>query len=279
MARRNPGAIASLAAPWALGLLTACSGGTSPGPETGPLCPSCTAWVGGETGDFESDQDECAVWFIETTDVTDEQARELGVDPDELFARVEAGFAESFRWELGTEDAGPVPAGFTEQTTISGSARIVGTLSHRQLDPERCEQGICTDPDVRDAGFECPPARYNGLAFELDVDLTLADGALTVANGRASALARFSDWADAGPSAVAELRMDLSRVEGTLRLEPKQQGPAVGELRAHIEFYDASDVRGNIEPVIHGPTSSEDTFEPDYWEYCPLLGIWPDDGG
>jgi hypothetical protein len=277
MARRNLGAAATLAA-WMLGLGTACSAG--PGPDKGPLCPSCTAWVGGETGDFESDVDDCARWFIKTTQVSEQQARELGVDPDELRARIEVDFTAPFRWALSADPGSPaLPKGYSKHTTIVGSTRIVGTLSRRRLDPERCEQGVCTDPEVRADSFECPPARYDGLTFDLDLDLTLADGALAVTKGRARAWVGFSDWADDGPSAAAQLWMDLTQVEGTLRLEPEQEGPAMGELRGRVEFYGGGEVSGSLEPVVHAPTSSMDVFDPDYWEYRPLVGVWPNNDG
>jgi hypothetical protein len=64
-----------------------------------------------------------------------------------------------------------------------------------------------------------------------------------------------------------------------LRLEPEQEGPAMGELRGRAEFYGGGEVRGSLEPVVHAPTSSMDVFDPDYWEYRPLVGVWPNNDG
>lgn len=186
MARRKLGVGGPLG--MALALAPACTTGNGLGSERGPVCPSCTAWVGGETGDFESDFDECATWFLESAEVTDEQARELGVDPDTLRARVDVHFTEGFRWELATdpEVANPPPRGYSEETTISVTMRMVGTLRHQELDPQLCSEGVCKDPERDSLSYECPPAGYDGLTFEVQVDLELGDGAVSVDNATAA---------------------------------------------------------------------------------------------
>ncbi len=246
----------------------------------GPVCPDCLAQSGGETSDFD-DTSDCAL-FLQATPVSDEEAVALGFDMARVRSLVERDFAASFRWARPEETPEGslltrLPTGYVNETRVSGSTRIEGDLTYQRLDARLCDaQGTCT-PEAVDLEWgavveSCTSARFERLNVSLRTELETADGAV-----RADTIASLSLAKGAFASLKARFKADLADVEGTLRVEPRPEGPYYGVLFCELGFHPHA-VRGAMTVSLQAPANPAARLEPTYyWEARALSGQWPDD--
>lgn len=269
-----------LAAVVSLLLGAACPAGESAdsGGAKVSLCPRCESEsgaplvAGGESSDFEGNPDEC-VGLLFRDPVLLDDADPPGFDVPALRQVLERDFSASFAWVVALPsvpgerrvDATSV-TGFSPETTVSGSIHLLGSGDYLHLDPERCDvdTGICPLSEPFAGELNCGLRKAPGwLELDVEVSLRTGDGAIDVSTTRGRALVRPNR-----PIAVAVGPLDLTRLSGTLRLEPAHPGPYVGSLNIDISATPAG-MRGSVSPRIAPVDRSAD------WGGSPVTGRWP----
>jgi hypothetical protein len=240
---------------------------------TGPICPGCVA--GGETSDFTGTQSsECSIFWLKDA-VTLEQAEATGFDVSAARALLERRFSASFAWKLdrdflpGDLDHDPgIVSGFTPETRVEGAIELPGTASYRHWDPARCDNGICTLTDG--TRKNCGLGVLGVLLLDASVELQTADGALSLAQIPAQALLRLEPVT----TVPLNFELDLSAVQGTLRLERQYPGPSRGTLYATLHARPEA-IRGSLQPILgRVPSDAPATAGEDAY-FRSLVGRWP----
>lgn len=237
----------------------------------GPICADCESFAGGETSDFDGDEDsECSpFWRREAIGLED--AATAGFDVGALHAITDRSYVVSLAWREVTDfilgerhvDVGQAPVGFQPLTSVELSLRLLGDVEHAFLDPELCDaEGYCGSPTQPEAFCRWGDPR-GGLSVGAELVLRTADGALDVS---VPVRVQSRQWT----GFVVHIEGDLSGVSGTLRLAPGRLGPYRGLLGGQL-YLRPDAVRGRLRPVIE----PVDPGLTDEWWHAPLEARFP----
>jgi hypothetical protein len=243
-----------------LALLAACSTSSAPtgtgdpggdDPKKDPLCATCRAGFGGETGDLTNAPPPVCKEQL-AHDALDPDDATLGFAPMDVLPFVEGKYDIPLHWTLSSGTS-PAPTGFDEETQLALEVRVTGVhILHRTPVSSRVEAARCQDSMVIDA----------------EITLRTADRALA---GRFDATLS----ADSASQVYGHAEVDLTELSGSLDLHPDSKRPHGGVLLVDLWFL-PSELRGSLEPnlIYRDQTDSEGG----YITESQMIALWPDDG-